>query len=125
MLSCLEARAEAGQEEDDFWAEMFEEELDQVPVVGPEEMEKDLFGGDQPEEGRAPRRRPMPHSPTAAEMEEHKCTHLPHRPWCIFCRKARGRSDCHRQKTQARIQEDKNNVVSTFSFKYSQFGSNL
>ena len=93
-----EVREELDKEDDEFWADMFEEELDQVPVVVHDDVERELFGDDaatagegptdQPEEGRAPRRRPMPHSPTAAEIEEHECTHVPYRPWCVCLQKS-------------------------------------
>ena len=44
----------------------------------------------------APVRRPRnPAEPTQLEVEQHWATHLPYRPWCPICCKARGREDPH------------------------------
>ena len=44
----------------------------------------------------APVRRPRnPAEPTKLEVEQHWATHLPYRPWCPICCKARGREDPH------------------------------
>ena len=37
-----------------------------------------------------------PGQPTAQEMEEHRCTHLPYRLWCKYCVMGRGRGTPHR-----------------------------
>ena len=36
-----------------------------------------------------------PHKPTEAEVREHEVLHLPHRSWCKFCVRARGRPRGH------------------------------
>ena len=44
----------------------------------------------------APMRLPSnPSDPTPDERNKHNKTHLPHRPWCSVCVKARAREDKH------------------------------
>ena len=40
-----------------------------------------------------------PGQPTAKEMEEHRCTHLPYRLWCKFCVMGRGRGMPHKHSS--------------------------
>lgn len=48
------------------------------------------------EEGRRPVVRKGPDQPTAAEVSEHRKTHVPYRNWCPHCVAGRGRNDPHR-----------------------------
>ena len=38
-----------------------------------------------------------PKLPTAEQIEEHNCTHLPFRDWCSFCIMGRGRGNQHKR----------------------------
>ena len=42
-----------------------------------------------------PRHKPVPQTPTPAEIEEHNLTHLPPRDWCGVCVQTRGKADPH------------------------------
>ena len=56
----------------------------------------------------APVRRPRnPAEPTKLEVEQHWATHLPYRPWCPICCKARGREDPHtdQRKRSERVEK--------------------
>ena len=99
-------RAEIAQEMQDDDERLFDDtfghEYDTGVVIDDQEFE--LFGPeeeedktDQEEEAEAPRRRPVPLPPTQQEIDEHECTHLPYRPWCVYCRKGRGRMDSKQQ----------------------------
>ena len=77
--------------------------------------------GDEVEQGQHPTHKVVPESPTRKEMQEHELTHVPYRPWCVFCRRARGRNQCHYRKTKEQLEEDKHNPTSTFSIDYCYF----
>ena len=56
-----------------------------------------------------------PGMPTEQELEEHNATHLPHRPWCPVCTKARGKEDAHKK---VQVKGDKPII----SMDYKTFG---
>ena len=46
-------------------------------------------------------RSPDPGQPTAADMERHRCDHIPYRSWCKWCGMGRGRGVQHKQAGNA------------------------
>ena len=48
------------------------------------------------EEAARPKPLHDPRKPSAQEVAEHEITHIPHRSWCSFCVRARGRGRRHR-----------------------------
>ena len=53
-------------------------------------------------------------------MLQHELTHIPYRPWCVHCRRNRGRSDPHRKKDQ-KAEEETTGAITTFSTDYTFF----
>ena len=54
-------------------------------------------GGDEAQEGQAPRLLRDPGQPTAQERAAHACIHVPFRAWCRECVLGRGRDRQHRR----------------------------
>ena len=119
-------------EEDLFGRSSDEEEPDFVEETKDGDQKKDAadendniegeftYRGDVPEE--APIRRPAnPADPTPEERERHNCTHLPYRPWCPICVKARGREDSHYKRTK----EQKEKGIPKVCIDYAVTGENL
>ena len=61
-----------------------------------EQREEIVIDDGQEEEIQDVKQSRDPGRPTAQEMEEHRCTHLPYRLWCKFCVMGRGRGSPHR-----------------------------
>ena len=82
--------------------------------------EEDFIGRDEaPEE--APLKRPNnPSDPTPQEREEHNAKHLPYRPWCPVCVKAKGREDPHYEKTA----KERNDGLPKMCIDYAETGEN-
>ena len=76
-------------------AELREAWPDEEPEAVEQNLETDAEVECHPCE-EAPFRIPTnPSDPTPEERERHNKTHVPHRPWCAICIKARGREDKH------------------------------
>ena len=93
------------------------------------EEEKDLFGEDvgredelefasQGDEAQPPVVPRDPGAPTAAEIETHNVTHLPHRSWCEVCVAARCRDKEHRRR-----KEEVEKEIPEFVFDYGFLGT--
>ena len=75
--------------------ELLEAWPDEEPEAVEQNLETDAEDECHPCE-EAPLKTPTnPSDPTPEERERHNKTHLPHRPWCTICIKARGREDKH------------------------------
>ena len=68
--------------------------------TGTTEFEEDVeLGIELPSlQGRLAKRLTLPSEATQQEIELHKLTHVPHRPWCIICVRAKGRYTHHRRQ---------------------------
>ena len=55
--------------------------------------------GGVPAEGVKAKVMVSPVKPTASEVATHEATHIPHRSWCLYCMRARGRPRRHRAVT--------------------------
>ena len=91
-------------------------EVDPAGIFGDFSDDEEVNADDGPEE--APIKIPRePGDPTPEEFENHCVTHLPHRPWCEVCIRARGKEEAHRRKTR---DEDGTPIV---SIDYKAFGA--
>ena len=91
-------------------------EVDPASIFGDFSDHEEIYADDGPEE--APIKIPRePGDPTPEEFEKHCVTHLPHRPWCEICIRARGREEAHRKRTR---DEEGTPVV---SMDYKAFGA--
>ena len=64
------------------------EEEDPPPLEGESDDEK--IDGQEGEEVEPLRKATSPTMPSAADVEEHRITHVPYRSWCIECNMGRG-----------------------------------
>ena len=85
-------------------AELREAWPDEEPEAVEQNLETDADDECHPCE-EAPFRIPTnPSDPTPEERERHNKTHVPHRPWCAICIKARGREDKHYSQTKQEME---------------------
>ena len=118
-------------DEDDLFARSSDEEepdfVDEAKIPEAPEAEDELDGDKEYEEftsrsampEEAPARRPKnPADPTPEEKERHMCSHLPYRPWCPICVKARGREDQHYERTK----EQRSRGVPKMAMDYAETG---
>ena len=114
------------EDEPDYVEMNVEADEDATLLGDPEVLESEAEAEDfmcrdcAPEE--APVKRPAnPSDPTPEEKEKHNCTHLPNRPWCPICVKARGREDAHYVKAM----EEKLKGLPKVAMDYAETGEKL
>ncbi len=57
---------------------------------------------------RIPNKLSSPMKPSAADVDEHYCTHLPYRNWCPVCVKAKAKEGDHRRRVE--LEDDKSGL---------------
>ena len=87
-------------------------ETPEIDMGDPEAQESN--GEEAPEELKA-KRVPNPSDPTPAERERHYASHLPYRPWCPICVKAKAREDPHYKKVNMELQDGIPEIVMDYA----------
>ena len=59
-----------------------------------------LFTDEEEDDGIAPRVARDVKTPTAQEMEEHNCSHIPSQPWCPACVAGKKPNALHKRKVE-------------------------